>query len=163
MIEVQKGIYRLDGELINPSGRPLILVHPWFDGANGDYTTASRNGNYQKNLTELLKSRRESNIFVFEESPKLRVTSQRISRIAGAKGRYFVETKPGKGFPLNSCEEDIANFLSESGYEFDFAGGYLRNGLSKGWPLRGCLGQVMMFLGSRGISGRTIEECCFIN
>jgi hypothetical protein len=31
MIEVEKGIYRLDGELANPNGRPLILVHPWYE------------------------------------------------------------------------------------------------------------------------------------
>jgi len=30
MIELKNGIYRLDGELLSPRRKPLILVHPWF-------------------------------------------------------------------------------------------------------------------------------------
>lgn len=161
MIEVQKGIYRLDGELKSPVGRPIVLVHPWYYGTQADaYETVKLEaGSYLDNLERWLESRKNANIFIFEESLKLGFTSKYLAKIAGSKGRYFILTLPFDPLPAETDFTTVAEFLENFDYDFEFAGGLLYN--LSGMRMGGCLGSAMKRLGARGISGKTVEECCF--
>jgi len=128
MQEIEKGIYRYDGELNTCNEEPLILMHPWHDEGKNNFklyhgneiSTSLKDLGYLKNLERLLKESCKRNVVLFEGVPfnysqlQLRDFSQekllknfmnswkRIINLRGDKGLYGIVTYQKSSVPFFS-------------------------------------------------------------
>jgi len=126
MKEVRKGMFRFDGEIKEPSGRPRVIVHPWYEkGRSNAYPlwagstvipvgkcraeycydglvkldSFKLTSNYLHNLRAFLECSVNTNIMVFEESEIAEETARKIADIRGSRGIYVVPTEPNYPSP----------------------------------------------------------------
>jgi len=191
MQEVANNLFRFDLTLKSkrPS---LILVHPFYFGFLSEAYQLfsgklSKGRAYQNNLTQLLQENKENNIILLEQEKHKDFTLDYLTHLTGTKGRYLMNANEHgpKGDILLEPEEytSLASFLKEQSSEVYFAGGRLRilfpgtERLLRLYPPKkpykqplpvfpdtfcGCLGDVKQSLENRGISGKIIEDCCYI-
>ena len=169
MIEVEKGIFRFDGEL-NTREKTLILVHPWFPihyeepyevfpvGFLGFF--GFNKPGYLKNLEKLL-SLHKGNKFVFEENSRVQETAEKIALLSGRReGLYLTATfddDKASSVPLNTDYKSIANLLRRFGKKLIFAGGYIYD---RNMDNRGCLGGVYDSLKETGFAVKLLRGGC---
>lgn len=159
MIEVQKGIYRMDGELEKVSDRSLVLVHPWYDEGHNSFRLYEGTGSYKDNLDKLIELSFVRNLILFEEIDICGKTFKKVRSIRKSqKGLYIVPTIKGDPFPKYSSWQVVLNFLKSVDTEFNLAGGYLTNG-SNG--LGGCAGHFGNILIFNAIRVKFLKDCCF--
>jgi len=165
MKEIIKGVYRT-GEVRNPSGTPLMIVHPWFRerAFSQPFSLWAPNlregkGDYKANLGSLLSSSKgKRSVILLEQSSEVISSSERIGKLFGEDDFYVVETMPFSDEPMADVEESY-KFLSGFGSEVLLAGGYLRERESGKYD--GCLGCFRNELGRRGIQGSFVEGSCY--
>ncbi len=164
------GIYRYNGELVNPRESPLILVHPWYDDfmiSKSDKRPSSiltllYKRKYLRNIDNLLKKSQNRNIILFEEKPNKRIENsfKKIKRLAGGSGLYAVRTIERGCIPDNVADswDETIELIRTFSNTLDLAGGYLWKDYSK---FSGCLGETYNQLKKNDFNLNFVKGCCF--
>ncbi len=163
MKKVFDGIYRLDGELIVPRQRLLVLVHQWFEiEMGGKYVPYFGSGDYLRKLDVVLHKSWSREIFLFEALRESMVadTFRRITGLRGTKGLHTIFTNEGGMEVIEGSTEGVMDYLAEYSDGFDLAGGYLWGG--KNDEFSGCAGYAHKHLRKRNAQVNILGDCCFI-
>jgi hypothetical protein len=164
MKKIIEGVHRV-GEVRNPRGVPLIVVHPWFrDGESYQpfkvWAQNWRNGkgDYLKNLDSLISSSRGKRpLILLEQDYDMAQSVEKISSLFGTDDFYVVETLPSDCDPRFD-REGATQFLAGFGSRALLAGGYV---LQTEEGYEGCLGCFKGNLRDIGIGGSFADGCCF--
>lgn len=185
MKEIDKGIYRYNGELGSCNDNPLILVHPWYDEGTQEFKVYKqkvpyvlRARGYLKNLENLLKKSSEREIVLFEGIPfndtqlQLREFSQeellkdfidswkRIISLRGNKGLYGIITFKKDPQPFFKSWESALKFIKSLSNNVELSGGYLSKSPYYG-SYEGCAGVVYGKLLKDKFKVKLAKGCCF--
>lgn len=187
MQEIEKGIYRYNGELCSCNDNPLILVHPWYNKGNQKFKIHKQNipyilraRGYLRNLENLLKKSSERNVVLFEEiilannvpeSKKffksellenLENSLKRIINLRGEGGLYGISTYKGSPKPFFNSWESALKFIKSLSNNVELSGGYLNR--SRHYDsYTGCAGVVYEKLLKDNFKVKLAKSCCFIS
>lgn len=172
MNKICPDIYRLNGETANPE-LPLVVMHPWYRESNlrlNGHLPQDRisqvlrtpTKNYYANMDSLLQAW-SGPIVLFEEKRKLDKSVERLTALAGTKGRYVIPTRVDDCYPAHQPKGSfgkISQFLVElRGRNIILSGGCLWE-----YPeeFLGCLGVFFEAMKKDGLQEKFVEGCCFV-
>jgi hypothetical protein len=175
MVEISTGIYRFGRELKSQEEKPLVLIHPWYNGVFGKFKKVHRKteDEYLSNLRILLKNSNDRLVFLFDEiligienggivigdnfENQLMRNAERISRFRNGSfdGLYGILTNPSSSVPFYGGSDAAMELIKYFSSDVDMAGGQLLRGD------RGCLGNARRRFEWYGFEVKVIEDCCF--